>query len=594
MVRLVSGLLVVLACFFYSPSNAQEYTGNLLNNNNWQGNVTPCSGSDCWAGYSGGQTPSWNGSIFRWGYGGGTVFQNIGVQQALQSAGIDILGFYYHWHIKNYNAESGQSGVDPLDVTIKLYGDDGSILEQYNYDYGYQMPNWTHFAGTEIFTQPYPLEDVGTLQLSATGDDAGFWAGWYGPEFWPLELKIVYEVDACAANPLSDPTCEGYAEAYYNQQCSYDPLYDQGCTGYAEAYYTQQCGFDALYDTGCPGYEEAYYNQQCSMDALYDVGCPGYAEAYYSYQCSLDALYDNGCPGYAEAFTEQQCELNPQYSPVCDGYAFPVAETPVSEPEPVIEEPIQAVEQVQEVQIVEQTQEIAEEPTIVEEKEEEIVELSVALEQNEEKTEKSEEKPKNARRQAAIAGSLESTQQLLQQIIGSSMSSGTNESNLQGSTGDLYGNDTQNFSNLQNSSTDSQETLSQSSTSEQDSQNLNDSMALGPSLNLGISLLVNNEPKEDQKENKKPTLAERMAKMIQKKNLENQSGIFGGQESVLTDMANGANMNKYYEERLADASGWYGTKDIYGGNKMTDSNKSFYRLNSENHGTMQQLIRSQY
>ena len=349
-----------------------------------------------------------------------------------------------------------------------------------------------------------------------------------------------------------------------------------------------------LNDTSCPGYETAYTEQQCSQDSLYDSSCPGYAEAYYSYQCSLDALYDNGCPGYAEAFTEQQCELNPQYSPVCNGYVFPVAEITVSEPAPVIEETIQVIEQVQEVQIIEQSQEIAEEQTIIEESEEEIVELSIALEQNDEKTEKLEEKPKNTRRKAAIAGSLESTQQLLQQIIGSSMSSGTNESNLQGSTGDLYGNDSQNMNNLQNSSTDSQETLSQNSTSEQDSQNLNDSMALGPSLNLGISLLVNNEPKEEQKENKKPTLAERMAKMIQKKNLENQTGIFGGQESVLTDMANGADINKYYEERLADTLSWYNTKDIYGGNRMTDSNKSFYRLNSENHGTMQQLIRSQY
>ena len=541
------------------------------------------------------ETRRWNGGTFRWGYGGGTVFQNIGVQQALQDSGIDMLGFYYHWHVKNYNANNQfGSPQDPLKVYVKLYDSSGNVVENYLYDYGYSISDWTHFAGTEIFKQSYSLTDVSTLQLSATGDDAGYWAGWYGPEFLPLELKVVFEVDACASNPLSEPTCEGYAEAYYNQQCSFNPLYDQGCTGYAEAYYTQQCDFDALYDAGCPGYEDAYYTQQCSMDSLYDVGCPGYAEAYYSYQCSLDALYDNGCPGYAEAFTEQQCELNPQYSPVCNGYAFPVAEIPASEPETVVEEPIQVIEQVQEVQIVEQTQEIAEEPTIVEEKEEEIVELSVVLEQNEEKTEKSEEKPKNNRRKAAIAGSLESTQQLLQQIIGSSMSSGTSESNLQGSTEDLYSNDSQNFSNLQNSSMNVQETLSQNSTSEQDSQNLNDSMALGPSLNLGISILVNNEPKEEQKENKKPTLAERMSKMIQKKNLENQSGIFGGQESVLTDMANGANMNKYYEERLDDISTWYGTKDIYGGNRMTDSNKSFYRLNSENHGTMQQLIRSQY
>lgn len=89
----------------------------------------------------------------------------------------------------------------------------------------------------------------------------------------------------CAADPLFNSACPGYAEAYaeylYQQQCSANPLYDSGCPGYASAYYTQQCSLDPLYDSGCPGYDTAYFNQQCTLDPLYDTTCDGYEQAYY-------------------------------------------------------------------------------------------------------------------------------------------------------------------------------------------------------------------------------------------------------------------------------------------------------------------------
>jgi hypothetical protein len=37
-------------------------------------------------------------------------------------------------------------------------------------------------------------------------------------------------------NALYDPSCPGYAQAYFNQQCSLNPLYDRRCSGYNEAY----------------------------------------------------------------------------------------------------------------------------------------------------------------------------------------------------------------------------------------------------------------------------------------------------------------------------------------------------------------------
>jgi hypothetical protein len=129
-----------------------------------------------------------------------------------------------------------------------------------------------------------------------------------------------YYNQQCSMNPLYDSGCSGYEIAYFNQQCGIDPLYNSGCPGYASAYYNQQCAASPLYDSGCPGYQQAYYTQQCQLDPLYDSGCPGYQQAYYNQQCSADALYDTGCPGYAQAYYNQQCSNNALYDSGCPGY----------------------------------------------------------------------------------------------------------------------------------------------------------------------------------------------------------------------------------------------------------------------------------
>jgi hypothetical protein len=148
--------------------------------------------------------------------------------------------------------------------------------------------------------------------------------------------------DACITNPLSSPSCSGYAAAYLTQQCnisalydpscpgyaaanftlqcSLDPLYNEQCPGYADAHLTQQCSLNPLYSNRCSGYQQAYYNQQCDANPLYDVNCPGYAAAYLDYQCSLSPLYSTTCLGYEQAYFNQQCSLNPLYSRSCPGY----------------------------------------------------------------------------------------------------------------------------------------------------------------------------------------------------------------------------------------------------------------------------------
>ena len=124
----------------------------------------------------------------------------------------------------------------------------------------------------------------------------------------------------CMADPLYDPSCPGYQQAYYIDQCATDPLYDSGCLGYEQAFFDQQCSNDPLYDPECEGYETAFFEYQCEQNPLYDEGCTGYEQAFFEYQCSQNALYDSECPGYEAAFLAQQCSADPLYDSSCPGY----------------------------------------------------------------------------------------------------------------------------------------------------------------------------------------------------------------------------------------------------------------------------------
>ena len=92
----------------------------------------------------------------------------------------------------------------------------------------------------------------------------------------------------------------------FEQQCAADPLYDEDCSGYATAYFNQQCGLNALHDEQCPGYAAAFLTQQCNSDSLYSEQCPGYALAYFLDQCEDDPLYDSQCDGYYEELAYQE------------------------------------------------------------------------------------------------------------------------------------------------------------------------------------------------------------------------------------------------------------------------------------------------
>jgi hypothetical protein len=131
-----------------------------------------------------------------------------------------------------------------------------------------------------------------------------------------LQYSGTETTDACAINPLINPSCPGYQQAYFNQQCSINALYDTACPGYAAAYLTYQCNASQLYSPNCPGYQQAYLDQQCSINSLFSSSCQGYQTAQN--QCSIDPLSNTLCQGYQTAVTE--CSTNGLLYTYCPTY----------------------------------------------------------------------------------------------------------------------------------------------------------------------------------------------------------------------------------------------------------------------------------
>ncbi|CAB5221719.1 hypothetical protein UFOVP242_40 [uncultured Caudovirales phage] len=277
MLRKISAwVLLALTCYTAS-SNAQDYTtGNLINPAAWAGTNYGNLPGDC---CTGGPMPLYNNQLggggISFSYGRATVSQDININQAISGSGVVVKGYNYHWHITTNSA----NGVDPVQGNVSLFSNTNALLERFTYNYTAPM-NETIFSGTQNFSTNYSLAAVSNLNVSFTGQDQGFWGGYYGPKVNHIVVSLNYGVDQCASNPLYSTQCSGYAQAYLTLQCSSNPLYSTSCPGYAQAYQDQQCASNPLFSMSCAGYQVAYLSQQCSSNQLFSTSCPGYQTAY--------------------------------------------------------------------------------------------------------------------------------------------------------------------------------------------------------------------------------------------------------------------------------------------------------------------------
>lgn len=200
---------MVLLCLSCSVSNSQTLdptTGNLIDPAGFSGTV-PAAGFN---GLSGGNQPGYisNQRAIVFGYNQGTASQSIGVAAALSAAGtgVELKGYDYSWYYYNNDLNRGS-----LTGNISLKGATGNVLESYNYT----MPqtgigNWIQQSGHQSFTNPYLINQVSNLDVSFTGKDDRWWAGYYGPAIKSIDVRLSYGVNPCATNPAYSPSCPGF------------------------------------------------------------------------------------------------------------------------------------------------------------------------------------------------------------------------------------------------------------------------------------------------------------------------------------------------------------------------------------------------
>jgi len=215
-------------CSSYSNSQTTDSTtGNLINYG-----TSPTDTTSVWnngvyvnqlcfqAGQPGncGPNPSIReGGNINFSYGTVNLNQIVNINAGLASVGsnIQLSGFNFGFTAKNGNGWD-DARQDYLAAYVKLYGSSGNQVA--NYDYSSQTNrkyNWTQFNFSETFATPYATSSLSTAQVGFVGRDNNFWAGNYGPEIYNVSFSLKYSVkpDPCISDPLSSPTCPGYALA---------------------------------------------------------------------------------------------------------------------------------------------------------------------------------------------------------------------------------------------------------------------------------------------------------------------------------------------------------------------------------------------
>ena len=153
-------------------------------------------------GLSGGNIPAYNSQTgtFIFGYQQGTVNYNLFDTNEFPANGTQINSFKYSWEYFNQEFSRGT-----LSANIKFYDPNNNILENFNFQLAKTTNGWTLFDGEVNFVDPYDISEIGRIQISFTGKDDRFWAGYYGPQVRALDLSLTY-----AAAPL--PTNFSYWE----------------------------------------------------------------------------------------------------------------------------------------------------------------------------------------------------------------------------------------------------------------------------------------------------------------------------------------------------------------------------------------------
>ena len=225
--------LAFLSASYSNSQTVDTTTGNLTNftgsptdtTSVWNNAGSVGQSLTCWSaggqGYCGPdpRVSAWGAgsNVINFSYGTVDLNQIVNINKALAISGsvVQLSGFNFGFTAKNGNGWDN-GAQDYLSAYVKLYGSTGSQVASYDYtDQTNRKYNWTNFNFSETFATPYTASTLGNVQYGFVGRDNNFWVGPYGPEIINVNFSLKYSTrpDPCIADPLSSPTCPGYALA---------------------------------------------------------------------------------------------------------------------------------------------------------------------------------------------------------------------------------------------------------------------------------------------------------------------------------------------------------------------------------------------
>jgi hypothetical protein len=290
--KLALVLFLALLCSSYSnsqttSSQATDGTTNSLTNftgaptdttSVWNNAGSVGAPLTCWAGGDPGycgpnpRVSAWGAgsNIINFSYGTVDLNQVVNINKALAigGSGVQLSGFNFGFQAKNGSGwDDGRQ--DYLGAYVKLYNSGGGLAA--NYDYTSQTNkryNWTNFNFSETFSSPVPATNFSNAQYGFVGRDNNFWVGPYGPEITNVSFSLKYTVkpDPCISDPLSSPTCPGYALATVKNSILGSTVSNASATSFVPAInYTQPAAAPPGVADAAPALAQASPQQQAQQ-----------------------------------------------------------------------------------------------------------------------------------------------------------------------------------------------------------------------------------------------------------------------------------------------------------------------------------------
>jgi hypothetical protein len=571
----------------YMASNGCLIFGALATGNNWEKNCTQYNPS-----------PEPNTNYTMYPFWTDLIMRDNSDMLAKQFNDKVIFGWYEMWEYdrnsKNtfelwlypndsYEARYGELDIKEHDVFIGIQGKEDELETYYFHD----ECNTGEYNSKECYNYDWNNSDK-NQNLENGGS------------------LFVGEVIDCS-NPLNDISCNGYWQAYDNEQCDIDPQYSPSCNGYKQedsvAYFQEEVDYGYQDEQD---YSNPFENQQEQF---------GYVE---------DPIETFEEPMFFEQQEQNFNEPEPYFEPIqtVENFEPRAEETFLPRENLMVEEFIFQetflVENLPEPErIFEEVNEPIQEERIEEEFELEPQELERVEEAKEEKlVEAEKEKVIEEVFPETKDGKSSITRDIALRVVSSTLTTASNSFNsgsqssnnsLNGSTGgSSVSGDNMGVSNSPSiseqfaaSTAQNNQVLEMSATSAADdagSSSMTDSLVIDvntetSNLNFNIDLAVTSDSKESD--------ADKIADQILAQNLQDaqeqvaaqqeETGQYGSENAIIAVMGFLPGFNNYRMVSIPEKEFWYEPKSIYTNNTIADNNLAFYGLAGQSIKTLTAL-----